>query len=179
MKSVLIIYQRFFSSVSLKWVIAKLLALFLRQTAFWHFPGGPLLKNLPASGDMGSIPGLGGSHMLQSNKAHAAQLLNQVPQCPCSTREAATMRSALTTTSESPRAAVKMPCSQKKRAKYFLILKIINFLKFKKYRWHSIKTLRIQLTIMNLLFKLTKCCVNAYLPGPHNNPVVWVYQPVS
>ena len=115
MKSVLIIYQRFFSSVSLKWVIAKLLALFLRQTAFWHFPGGPVLKNLPASGDTGSIPGLGGSHMLQSNKAHAAQLLNQVPQCPCSTREAATMRSALTTTSESPRAAVKMPCNQKKK----------------------------------------------------------------
>ena len=132
MKSVLIIYQRFFSSVSLKWVIAELLALFLRQTAFWLFPGGPVLKNLPASGDTGSIPGPGGSHMPQSNKAHAAQLLNQVPECPCSTREAATMRSALTTTSESPRAAVKMPCSQKKRAKYFLILKIINFLKFKK-----------------------------------------------
>ena len=31
-------------------------------------PGGSLLKNLPASaGDTDSIPGLGGSHVLQSN----------------------------------------------------------------------------------------------------------------
>ena len=29
------------------------------------FPGGTVVKNLPASaGDMGSIPGPGGSHML-------------------------------------------------------------------------------------------------------------------
>ena len=33
-----------------------------------HFPGGPVVKNLPASaGDMGSIPGPGRSHMLCSN----------------------------------------------------------------------------------------------------------------
>ena len=32
------------------------------------FPGGTVVKNLPASaGDTSSIPGLGGSHMLQSN----------------------------------------------------------------------------------------------------------------
>ena len=32
------------------------------------FPGGLEVKNLPASaGDMGLIPGLGRSHMLQSN----------------------------------------------------------------------------------------------------------------
>ena len=32
------------------------------------FPGGPLVKNLPASaGDTGSIPSLGSSHMLRSN----------------------------------------------------------------------------------------------------------------
>ena len=32
------------------------------------FPGGGVVKNLPASaGDMGLIPGLGRSHMLQSN----------------------------------------------------------------------------------------------------------------
>ena len=76
MQSILIIYQQFFSSVSLKWVIVKLLALFLKQTAFQNFPGGPVLKNLLASGDMGSFPGPGGSHMPQSNKAHAPQLLS-------------------------------------------------------------------------------------------------------
>ena len=34
----------------------------------WDFPGGPVVKNLPASaGDMGSIPGPGRFHMLQGN----------------------------------------------------------------------------------------------------------------
>ena len=32
------------------------------------FPGGPVVKSLPANAeDMGSIPGLGGSHMPRSN----------------------------------------------------------------------------------------------------------------
>ena len=32
------------------------------------FPGGTVVKNLPASaGDTGSIPGLGGSHIPRSN----------------------------------------------------------------------------------------------------------------
>ena len=40
------------------------------------FPGGSVVKNLPASaGDMGLIPDPGRSHMLQSNKACAPQLL--------------------------------------------------------------------------------------------------------
>ena len=44
------------------------------------FPGGAEDKNLPASaGDMGSIPGLGSFHMLQSSQAHVPQLLS-----PCS-----------------------------------------------------------------------------------------------
>ena len=31
----------------------------------WDFPGGPVVKNLPANaGDTGSIPGPGRSHML-------------------------------------------------------------------------------------------------------------------
>ena len=35
---------------------------------FWDFPGGAVVKNPPANaGDTGSSPGLGGSHMLQSN----------------------------------------------------------------------------------------------------------------
>ena len=42
-----------------------------------NFSGGTVVKNPPASaGDMGSSPGLGGSHMPQSNKACAPQLLS-------------------------------------------------------------------------------------------------------
>ena len=34
----------------------------------WDFPGGAVVKNPPANaGDMGSSPGLGRSHMSQSN----------------------------------------------------------------------------------------------------------------
>ena len=35
---------------------------------WWDFPGGAVVKNLPANaGDTGSIPGLGRSHMPQNN----------------------------------------------------------------------------------------------------------------
>ena len=35
---------------------------------FWDFPGGAVVKNLPANaGDMGSSPGLGRSHMPRGN----------------------------------------------------------------------------------------------------------------
>ena len=45
------------------------------------FPGGPMVKNLPATaGDPGLICGLGSSHMPQSNMHHAPQLLK--PKCP-------------------------------------------------------------------------------------------------
>ena len=41
------------------------------------FPGGAVVKNLPANaGDMGSSPGLGRSHMLWNSEAHAPQLLS-------------------------------------------------------------------------------------------------------
>jgi len=41
------------------------------------FPGGPVVKNLPANaGDTGSIPGPGKFHMPWGNKAHAPQLLS-------------------------------------------------------------------------------------------------------
>ena len=43
----------------------------------WGFPGGAVVESLPAdAGDMGSSPGLGGSHMLRSNWAREPQLLN-------------------------------------------------------------------------------------------------------
>ena len=41
------------------------------------FPGGAVVKNLPANaGDTGSSPGLGRSHMLRSNWAREPQLLS-------------------------------------------------------------------------------------------------------
>ena len=41
------------------------------------FPGGLVVKNLPATArDMGSIPGPGKSHKPQNNKAGAPQLLS-------------------------------------------------------------------------------------------------------
>ena len=40
----------------------------MKKTQSRDFPGGVVVKNLPAkAGDMGSIPGLGRSHMLRSN----------------------------------------------------------------------------------------------------------------
>ena len=39
-----------------------------QETHPWDFPGGAVVKNLPANaGDMGSIPGPGRSHMPWSN----------------------------------------------------------------------------------------------------------------
>ena len=43
----------------------------------WAFPGGRVDKNLPTNArDMGSVPGLGRSHMLRVTKANATQLLS-------------------------------------------------------------------------------------------------------
>ena len=84
-----------------------------------------MVKNPPANaGNMGSIPGPGGSHMLQSSWARAPQLLSlhsgareprllsphattaeaRAPLSPCSTtREATAMRSPHTAMKSSPR----------------------------------------------------------------------------
>ena len=44
----------------------------------WDFPGGPVVKSLPASaGDTGSIPGSGAFHMLWGNLARALRVLSQ------------------------------------------------------------------------------------------------------
>ena len=41
---------------------------FMLQKTLLGFPGGAVVENLPANaGDTGSSPGLGGSHMPQSN----------------------------------------------------------------------------------------------------------------
>ena len=40
----------------------------LVKMAYWGFPGGAVVENMPANaGDTGSSPGLGRSHMPQSN----------------------------------------------------------------------------------------------------------------
>ena len=55
---------------------------------FKGFPGGLVLKNLPANAeDTGSIPVLGRSHRPQSNKAHVPQLLSQHSSLFSATRE--------------------------------------------------------------------------------------------
>ena len=57
------------------------------------------IKNLPANaGDMGSVPGPGRSHTLQSNQAHVPQLLSLC----FAAREATTVRSPHTTIKSSP-----------------------------------------------------------------------------
>ena len=51
--------------------------LFCLINLYWDFPGGAVVKNLPANaGDTGSIPGPGRSHMPWSNEARAPQLLS-------------------------------------------------------------------------------------------------------
>ena len=47
------------------------------QNKTLDFPGGPVVRNLPANaGNRGSVPGSGRFHMLQGNKAHLLQLLS-------------------------------------------------------------------------------------------------------
>ena len=63
-----------------------------------------MVENLPAkAGDTGSSPGLGRSHMPQSNWAHEPQLLSLRIWTLCSTtREAATVRDPCTTMKSGP-----------------------------------------------------------------------------
>ena len=49
----------------------------LKAAFFFHFPGGPVVKNLPVNaGDMGSIPPPERCPMQRSNKVHESQLLS-------------------------------------------------------------------------------------------------------
>ena len=88
------------------------------------FPGGAVVEKLPANaGDMGSSPGLGGSHMPWSNYAREPQLLSLRIWSLCSaTREAAIQKRPahrneewppLAATGESPRTETKTQYSQK------------------------------------------------------------------
>ena len=60
----------------------------------WGFPGDAVVESLPANaGDMGSSPGLGGSHMPRNGWARGPQLLGLRVWSLCSaTGEAAMVR---------------------------------------------------------------------------------------
>ena len=77
----------------------------LDLNVLWGFPGGAVVKNLPANaGDTGSSPGLGRSHMPRSNQAREPQLLSPRVWSLCSaTREAATVRGLRTAMKSGPR----------------------------------------------------------------------------
>ena len=68
------------------------------------FPGGTVVENLPANvGNTGSSPGLGRSHMLQSDKAREPQLLSLRVWSLCSaTTEAAIVRGPRTAMKSGP-----------------------------------------------------------------------------
>ena len=82
------------------------------------FPGGTVVENLPANaGDMGSIPGLGRSHMPRSKWAREPQLLSLRVWSLCSaTREAATVRGPRTAMKSGPRSPqLEKALTQKQR----------------------------------------------------------------
>ena len=68
------------------------------------FPGGAVVESLPANaGDAGLSPGLGRSHMLQSNSAREPQLLSLRVWSLCSaTREATTVKGLRTVMKSGP-----------------------------------------------------------------------------
>ena len=74
------------------------------KTVVGGFPGGTVVENLPANaGDTGSSPGLGRSHMPQSNWAREPQLLSlRVWSLCAATREATIVRGPRTAMKSGP-----------------------------------------------------------------------------
>ena len=82
------------------------------------FPGGTVVENLPANaGDTGSSPGLGGSHVPQSNWAREPQLLSLRVWSLCSaTREASAVRGPRTAMKSGPHSPrLEKALAQKRR----------------------------------------------------------------
>ena len=98
------------------------------------FPGGAVVENLPANaGDMGSIPGLGRSHMPQSNWAHEPQLLSLRVWSLCSaTREATIVRGSRTAMKSGPHLPQLERALAQKRRPNIAINQSINLKKKKK-----------------------------------------------
>ena len=95
---------------------AKTISVYLERSP--GFPGGAVVENLPANaGDTGSSPGLGRSHMLQSNWAREPQLLSLRVWSLCSaTREAAIVRGPRTAMKSGPRSPqLEKALAQKRR----------------------------------------------------------------
>ena len=98
------------------------------KTKSQAFPGGSLVKNPPANaGDTGSVPGLGRSHMPQSNEASVPQLLSPGPGAqelqllsPCvlepvlCNKRSHQMRNLSTATRENPEQQQR-PCTAKNK----------------------------------------------------------------
>ena len=90
----------------------------LLQNIGLGFPGGAVVESLPANaGDMGSSPGLGGSHMPRSNWARELQLLSLRVWSLCSaTGEAATVRGPRTAMKSGPHSPqLEKALAQKRR----------------------------------------------------------------
>ena len=65
----------------------------LRTVVVADFPGGPVVKNSPASaGDKGSTPGPGRFYVTGGNQAHKPQLLSPCSGAHSATREAPAVR---------------------------------------------------------------------------------------
>ena len=77
----------------------------MKKQSVQGFPGGAVVKNPPANtGDTGSSPGLGRSHMPWSSWAREPQLLSLRVWSLCSaTREAAIVRGPRTAMKSGPR----------------------------------------------------------------------------
>ena len=68
-KMVLSLFLKF-STATLHFSHSESAFTFLKESGHWNFPGGPLVKNLPAhAGDMGLMPRLGRLHVPQGNQA--------------------------------------------------------------------------------------------------------------
>ena len=100
------------------------------------FPGGAVVKNLPANaGDTGLSPGPGRPHMLWSYWARAPQLLSLNAYSPCSTtREATAMRSPRTATKSSPHLPQLEKAREQQRRPNAAKNKINKISKFKRKR---------------------------------------------
>ena len=97
----------------------EVLDIFSVKKKLWGFPGGAVVESLPANaGDTGSRPGLGRSHMLQSNWARAPQLLSLRVWSLCSAAgEAATVRGPRTSMKSGPRLPqLEKALAQKRRS---------------------------------------------------------------
>ena len=122
----------------------------------WGFPGGAVVENLSANArDTGSSPGLGRSHMPQSNWARKPQLLSLRVWSLCSaTREAAIVRGPRTAMKSGPRLPQLEKALAEKRRPNTAINKINKLIKKKK--------LRMYLTYL-IKKKNTKCCLTLHI----------------